>query len=99
MTGQSPQPSARSRLEQRELEPLLEFLRIPSISAIEEHAADVRDAASWVTSYIRSAGGQAEVVDWNGHPLVDGPSRPAPTPQWHPPSSATATSTLSRSNP
>lgn len=72
MTGQSPQPSARSRLEQRELEPLLEFLRIPSISAIEEHAADVRDAASWVTSYIRSAGGQAEVVDWNGHPLVDG---------------------------
>ena len=40
----------------RHLADYFEFLRIPSISALPEHAADVRRAAAWVTRRCAQAG-------------------------------------------
>jgi acetylornithine deacetylase/succinyl-diaminopimelate desuccinylase-like protein len=54
---------------------LAEFLRIPSISADTAHRADVVVAAEWVRDFIRDAGGECEVVDWNGQPLAIGEIR------------------------
>jgi acetylornithine deacetylase/succinyl-diaminopimelate desuccinylase-like protein len=57
------------------LEELAELLRIPSLSADPERAEDVRRAAEWVTGFLRDAGGEAEVVDWEGSPLAVGELR------------------------
>ncbi len=54
---------------------LAEFLRIPSISADTAHAADVKRAAEWVCSLIREAGGECDVIDWQGQPLAIGELR------------------------
>ena len=54
---------------------LAEFLRIPSISADPAHAADVAAAGEWVCAAVRGAGGEAELVDWKGHPLAIGEIR------------------------
>jgi len=54
---------------------LAEFLRIPSISADPAHADDVKRAAGWVADFVRSAGGEAEVIDWKGQPLTIGELR------------------------
>jgi acetylornithine deacetylase/succinyl-diaminopimelate desuccinylase-like protein len=54
---------------------LAEFLRIPSISADAAHKADVVTAAQWVCDFIRAAGGECEVVDWDGQPLAIGEIR------------------------
>jgi acetylornithine deacetylase/succinyl-diaminopimelate desuccinylase-like protein len=51
------------------------FLRIPSVSADPAHAADVRRAAEWVAEFVTGAGGEAEVVDWEGAPLALGEIR------------------------
>jgi acetylornithine deacetylase/succinyl-diaminopimelate desuccinylase-like protein len=56
-------------------EELSELLRIPSISAEPEHAADVMRAAEWTRDFIRTIGGEADVVDWHGQPLVVGEVR------------------------
>jgi acetylornithine deacetylase/succinyl-diaminopimelate desuccinylase-like protein len=57
------------------LDELAEFLRIPSISADEAHAGDVKRAAGWVSDFIREAGGSCEVIDWHGQPLAIGEVR------------------------
>src|SRR5207244_686196 len=57
------------------LDEVAELLRIPSISADPAHAADVRSAAAWVADFIARAGGDSEVVDWRGSPLVVGELR------------------------
>jgi acetylornithine deacetylase/succinyl-diaminopimelate desuccinylase-like protein len=54
---------------------LAEFLRIPSVSADPAHQGDVVSAADWVADFVRGAGGEAEVVDWDGHPLTIGEIR------------------------
>jgi acetylornithine deacetylase/succinyl-diaminopimelate desuccinylase-like protein len=54
---------------------LAQFLRIPSISADPEHAADVVAAGEWVRDLIRDAGGSGEIVDWHGQPLAVGEIR------------------------
>jgi acetylornithine deacetylase/succinyl-diaminopimelate desuccinylase-like protein len=54
---------------------LAELIRIPSISADPGHAGDVLRAGEWVCDFIRAAGGEAEVVDWEGHPLAIGEIR------------------------
>jgi acetylornithine deacetylase/succinyl-diaminopimelate desuccinylase-like protein len=54
---------------------LAQFLRIPSISADPERAADVLRAGEWVRDLILNAGGTCEVVDWHGQPLVIGEIR------------------------
>ncbi len=70
--------------EESWLAELFEYLRIPSVSADEEHRGDVRRAAEWVRDFVRAAGGEAEVVDTDAHPLVVGEvpasSRPARAP-------------------
>jgi acetylornithine deacetylase/succinyl-diaminopimelate desuccinylase-like protein len=57
------------------LDELAELLRIPSMSADPAHADDVRRAAEWVAGFVRDAGGDAEVVDWQGSPLAVGELR------------------------
>jgi acetylornithine deacetylase/succinyl-diaminopimelate desuccinylase-like protein len=59
---------------------LADFLRIPSISADDAHKADVVRAAQWVCDFIRSAGGECEVVDWHGQPLAIGELRASSSP-------------------
>src|SRR5262245_23234390 len=54
---------------------LAEFLRIPSMSADAARAEDVVRAARWVVDVVRQAGGEADVVDWNGRPLAVGEIR------------------------
>ncbi|MES2209037.1 MAG: dipeptidase [Chloroflexota bacterium] len=53
------------------LESLLELLRIPSISALPEHAADIRRAAEWIASELTRIGFEnAEVCETPWHPIV-----------------------------
>jgi acetylornithine deacetylase/succinyl-diaminopimelate desuccinylase-like protein len=54
---------------------LAEFLRIPSISADPAHAGHVEEAGEWVCDFIRSSGGSADLVDWQGQPLAIGELR------------------------
>jgi len=52
---------------------LKEFLRIPSVSTLPEHNADIRRAAEFAANELRQAGVQlAEVIQGQGHPLVYG---------------------------
>ena len=54
------------------LEELDPFLRIPSISASAEHAADVRRAAEWVYEFLSAAGAECQLRDTaTGLPLLD----------------------------
>jgi len=58
---------------QQHLDELLDFLRIPSISAVPEHADSVHEAAEWVANRMRSAGIEAvRVMPTGGHPVVYG---------------------------
>jgi acetylornithine deacetylase/succinyl-diaminopimelate desuccinylase-like protein len=59
-------------VQQAWLDELSEFLQIPSVSADVAHADDVKRAGEWVCDRIRGAGGDAELVDWEGHPLAVG---------------------------
>ncbi|HTE66017.1 MAG TPA: dipeptidase [Candidatus Binatia bacterium] len=53
------------------LESYKDFLRIPSISGLPEHAPDVRRAAEWLADTLRSAGLEHVAVEETGHhPLV-----------------------------
>ena len=55
------------------LEELMAFLRIPSISSLPEHAADVNQAAKWVAERLKAAGIEAvEILPTDGHPVVYG---------------------------
>lgn len=55
------------------LESYQEFLRIPSISTLPEHAADCQRAAEWLAAALRAAGIEhTEVAATGGHPVVYG---------------------------
>jgi acetylornithine deacetylase/succinyl-diaminopimelate desuccinylase-like protein len=54
------------------IEELDEFLRIPSVSADPELVDEVVRAAEWVRNFIRAAGGAADLVATEKHPLVIG---------------------------
>jgi acetylornithine deacetylase/succinyl-diaminopimelate desuccinylase-like protein len=57
----------------RYLEDLTAFLRIPSISSLAEHKADVDQAADWVAERLRAAGlEEVRVMPTRGHPVVYG---------------------------
>ncbi len=65
--------------EQRFLEDLKGWLRIPSISTLPEHAGDIRRAAEYATDQLRRIGfDNVEVVATKGHPLVYGEWLKAP---------------------
>jgi acetylornithine deacetylase/succinyl-diaminopimelate desuccinylase-like protein len=52
---------------------LAELIAIPSVSADAAHADDVVAAAEWVAARIRTGGGEADIVPWEGgRPLVIG---------------------------
>lgn len=52
---------------------LLDFLRIPSISSLSEHAPDVERAAGWVAARLRTAGLEdVHILPTGGHPVVYG---------------------------
>jgi acetylornithine deacetylase/succinyl-diaminopimelate desuccinylase-like protein len=57
------------------LDRLAEWIAIPSVSADAAHEADVRRAGEWLCERIRAAGGEAELADWEGHPLALGELR------------------------
>jgi acetylornithine deacetylase/succinyl-diaminopimelate desuccinylase-like protein len=55
----------------RFLEELKDLLRIPSVSTLPEHKADVRRAAEWLAAELTRIGMEhVEVIDTPGHPLV-----------------------------
>ena len=61
--------------ERREsrLESYKAFLRIPSISALPQHAADCRAAAEWIAADLRAMGIEhVAVEETTGHPVVYG---------------------------
>ncbi len=61
------------------MDDLLAFLRIPSISALPEHAADVRRAAEFVRDWLARAGFErAALIEGEGNPLVYAEHRHAP---------------------
>ena len=59
--------------QDRFLAELLDFLHIPSVSALPEHAADVHRAAEWVAERMRAAGIESvQILPTGGHPVVYG---------------------------
>ena len=59
--------------KERLLEEMMEFLRIPSISALPAHMADVQRAAQWVEARMKAAGIESvRIMPTGGHPVVYG---------------------------
>jgi acetylornithine deacetylase/succinyl-diaminopimelate desuccinylase-like protein len=56
--------------QQRHLEELLEFLRIPSVSALSTHNADTKKAAEFVADKLRVLGFTVTVNETPKHPIV-----------------------------
>ncbi len=57
----------------RFMQELMEFLRIPSISSLAEHAPDVEQAAAWVQNRLQRAGVEnVRRLATGGHPVVYG---------------------------
>ena len=64
---------------EQHLAELLEFLRIPSVSAKSKNKPDIERAAQWVADHLRAAGLKTvEIVPTNLHPLVYAESLEAP---------------------
>ena len=57
----------------RQLAELCEWLRIPSISTLPQHSADVEQAAGWLAQKMTASGLEnVEIIKTSGHPLVYG---------------------------
>lgn len=65
--------------EGRFVEELIEYARIPSVSAQPAHAGDMRGAAAWIAARCERAGMTAEIRPTAGNPVVL-----ARTPGWDP---------------
>ena len=57
------------------LDELSELLRIPSVSADSAHSADVVAAGEWICAFLRRAGGDCTLLDWQGQPIAVGELR------------------------
>ena len=58
---------------ERFLEELRDFVRIPSVSALPDHAVHVETAAKWVSSRLEAAGVEhVRILATDGHPVVYG---------------------------
>src|SRR5207245_1286530 len=67
----SPAVSYARDNQQRFLSELKTFLRIPSISTLQEHKSDVQKAAEYVSNELRRIGLEnVQVIPTKGHPLV-----------------------------
>jgi acetylornithine deacetylase/succinyl-diaminopimelate desuccinylase-like protein len=51
---------------------LKDFVEIPTVSADPDHAGDIRTCAELSVKTIREFGGEAEILETDGHPLVHG---------------------------
>ena len=75
-------PSAQEHLDEHQqqyLDELLDFLRIPSVSALPQHAEDVRRAGQWVADRLTRAGVEnVRILETGGHPVVYGDFLHAP---------------------
>ncbi|MFZ1282322.1 MAG: peptidase M20, partial [Ignavibacteriaceae bacterium] len=59
--------------KQRYIEELKDFLRIPSISTLEENKPDMQTAAQFVADKLKEAGlNKIQIFQTEGHPLVYG---------------------------
>lgn len=59
--------------QQKNLDELTEFLRIPSVSTLPEHKPDVQRAAEWLAENMRRAGlDEVQIFPTAGHPIVYG---------------------------
>jgi acetylornithine deacetylase/succinyl-diaminopimelate desuccinylase-like protein len=68
-----------NRERDRLLRELIDFLSIPSVSALPAHASDCRRAAEWLRDELLRLGcPTVEVIEGNGHPVVwaEGPRVP-----------------------
>ena len=68
-----------AREQGRALAELSEFLSIPSVSTLPDHAADCRRAAEWLVAHFRTLGlPVAHLIEGRGHPVVwaEGPKLP-----------------------
>lgn len=66
----------------RLLRELSDWLRIPSVSTLPEHASDCRRAAGWIAGRLRNLGFRVDTVETERHPILwaEGPAVPgAPT--------------------
>lgn len=62
-----------NQAEERYLQELQEFLRIPSISSLDSHREDCQQASSWLASRLASAGLEnVRIHPTAGHPIVYG---------------------------
>ena len=65
--------------QEANLQQLLAFLRIPSISTEPEHSADVATAAHWLAEAMRHAGLEnVRLIETEGHPRLRRPSTRRP---------------------
>jgi acetylornithine deacetylase/succinyl-diaminopimelate desuccinylase-like protein len=72
-------PNFVSREQDRLLQELIDFLRIPSVSALPAHAADCRRAAEWLRRELSRLGcPTVQLIEGNGHPVVWAESPPVP---------------------
>src|SRR2546423_9278584 len=67
-----------SKNDDRIMQELFEFLRIPSVSAKSDHNADTKRAAEWVKNSLDRVGVAARIYRTAGHPVVVGEWRNAP---------------------
>ena len=64
-------PDFVAREQDRMLDELTEFLRIPSVSTYPDHADDCRRAAQWLVDHLRQLGcPTATLIEGEGHPVV-----------------------------
>jgi len=56
--------------QQRSLEELIALLRIPSISALPAHQADIRAAAEWLVRHLAGIGLESRLYETAGNPIV-----------------------------
>ncbi len=62
----------------RFLEDLKSLIRIPSVSTLPEHYADLRRAAQWLEQRLRDIGLKAWIIESDSHPIVYGEWMGAP---------------------
>ena len=59
--------------KQHNLDLLMEFIRIPSISALQEYSQDIQRAADWLSNYLGQIGMTGvNILSTGGHPVVYG---------------------------
>jgi acetylornithine deacetylase/succinyl-diaminopimelate desuccinylase-like protein len=56
--------------QDRFVEELMEFMRIPSVSAQQQHDGDTRACAQWIADHLKRLGFEAGLIDVGGKPIV-----------------------------